>query len=286
MNQGCPNSECLQSKIIKDGFFFRPSDGRKIQRYKCSNCGKRFSKATFDPCYRQNKRRVNFKLENLLSSGVSLRRATRMLHVNKNTIARKLQFLGKTSRKSHKRFLENHPKFRSIQFDDLHTIEISKCLPVAVTVVVDAETQKIIDFELSRMPANGHLAAISRKKYGLRPDERQQAIAKLFERIAPYIDPEATIVSDKHPYYAPLVKKYFPKAKYTQVKGRKSCIAGQGELKKGGYDPLFSLNHTCAMLRANINRLFRRTWCTTKSLDRLRDHLSIYVNYHNRVLKS
>jgi hypothetical protein len=38
------------------------------------------------------------------------------------------------------------------------------------------------------------------------------------------------------------------------------------------------------MLRANMNRLFRKTWCTTKTPAGLIDHLSLYVGYHNRVL--
>jgi hypothetical protein len=38
------------------------------------------------------------------------------------------------------------------------------------------------------------------------------------------------------------------------------------------------------MLRANINRLFRRTWCTTKKKERLEQHLTVYMDFHNRVL--
>ena len=61
-------------------------------------------------------------------------------------------------------------------------------------------------------------------------------------------------------------------------------MTGQGELKKLRFDPLFALNHTCAMLRANINRLFRRTWCTTKKKERLEQHLAVYMDFHNRIL--
>ena len=61
-------------------------------------------------------------------------------------------------------------------------------------------------------------------------------------------------------------------------------MTGQGELKKLRFDPLFSLNHTCAMLRANINRLFRRTWCTTKKAACLKRHVAVYVRFHNTVL--
>ena len=52
------------------------------------------------------------------------------------------------------------------------------------------------------------------------------------------------------------------------------------------FDPIFSLNHTCAMLRANICRLIRKTWCTTKKRERLVDHIAIYTYLHNRSLKA
>jgi hypothetical protein len=59
-------------------------------------------------------------------------------------------------------------------------------------------------------------------------------------------------------------------------------VNGQEELKKIGKDPLFSLNHTCAMFRAHVSRLIRHTWNTTKKLENLEYHLSIYMNLHNK----
>jgi hypothetical protein len=38
------------------------------------------------------------------------------------------------------------------------------------------------------------------------------------------------------------------------------------------------------MLRANINRLFRRTWCTTKKMACLEQHVAIYMDFHNTLL--
>jgi hypothetical protein len=38
------------------------------------------------------------------------------------------------------------------------------------------------------------------------------------------------------------------------------------------------------MHRARINRLIRKTWCTTKKLDRLADHIAIYADFHNEYL--
>ena len=284
MKHSCPNSRCNSDKIIKDGSFFRPSDGRVVQRLRCKDCNKKFSVATFDKNFKQHKRRLNFKLRVLKNSGNSQRRLSLVLHTTRKTIARKLQFLGLVSRSKQKKFWQKQPKVKSIQFDELQTSERSKCLPVSIPIIVDSATRKILAFEVCSMPANGKLAKISRRKYGFRKDERREAIARMFEKASPFIDKNAKIISDEHPYYPPIVKRFFPDADYQRVKGRTGCIAGQGELKKIGFDPLFSLNHTCAMMRANINRLFRRTWCTTKSLQALADHIAIYVDYHNSVL--
>ena len=90
-----------------------------------------------------------------------------------------------------------------------------------------------------------------------------------------------TFESDEHNFYPPVVKKYFPEAKHKRYKGGRACVAGQGELKKKKYDPLFAINHTYAMFRANINRLIRRTWNTTKEIEQLQNHLDIYCYAFN-----
>jgi hypothetical protein len=52
-------------------------------------------------------------------------------------------------------------------------------------------------------------------------------------------------------------------------------------MKQNGHDPIFSINQTFAMFRANVNRLIRKTWCTSKRVDRLKTHLTLYAAYHN-----
>ncbi len=104
---------------------------------------------------------------------------------------------------------------------------------------------------------------------------------ELFEEIRPFVAPGATIKSDENPHYINDVKEFFSCSTHKVYKGRRGCIVEQGELKDGGFDPLFSLNHSFAMFRANINRLFRRTWNTTKKKERLALGIAIYCLYHN-----
>ena len=115
-------------------------------------------------------------------------------------------------------------------------------------------------------------------------DERALGWDQMMKELVPYVKKDAVFHSDENPHYPRFVKKYHPGSTYGNYSRRKRIFTGQGELKKLIFDPLFSLNHTCAMLRANLNRLFRRTWCISKNKQGLIDHISIYVTYHNLVL--
>ena len=250
--------------VVRFGSFLRRSDSALVQRFRCLLCKRSFSEATPDPCYRQRKRYLNQAIAKFLISGVSQRRLALLMGINRKTVVRKFIFMGLFA---HTWLLEKnleYPKSTIIEFDDLETFEHTKCKPLSITLAVEYPTRRILGFRVSRMPAKGHLSEIARKKYGFRKDERKKARCELFEELQNLIVPHAIIKSDENPHYANDVRRYFPNATHHAYKGKRGCITGQGELKKVGFDPIFRLNHTCARLRADINRLFRRTWCTTE----------------------
>lgn len=266
--------------IRAHGRFYRTSDSKSIERFKCLTCKKTFSKATSDPRYWQKKRQKNQQIFELKASGVSGRRIARLLRINRKTVARRLIDLGRTSLEK-LRFETADLQVSEMQFDDLETFEHSKMKPVSVTIAVEAKTRRILGFRVAQMSAKGLLTKKSVKKYGLRKDERRTKRRELFAELQPNISPQATITSDSNPYYVNDVKEFFPLATHIQVDGKRGAVTGQGELKKTVFDPIFSLNHTYAMFRANVSRLIRKTWCTTKCKHRLADHLAIYAVYHN-----
>jgi len=237
----------------------------------------------FNACFRQKKRHKNGILRKLLCSGVSQRRAARILSIHRVTVARKLGFLAIEAVFEFRRDNLNRPRAKIIEFDDLETFEHTKCKPISVTLAVEFKTRRILGIEVSGMPAKGMLVKKARK-YGPRRDERRAARERLFGRIKDLVEPGALIKSDSNPHYVPSVAKHFPDSVHKRYEGKRGSLGGQGELKKVRFDPLFSLNHTCAKLRADVNRLFRRTWCTTKRKDCLFAHLILYANYHNQNL--
>jgi hypothetical protein len=222
----------------------------------------------------------------LVCSSVALRRIALVFRTNRKTVVRKSLFLAELGAEYLKGLSQTHEPFEEIQFDDMETHEHTKCKPLSITLAVSGKKKKrlILGVEVSRMPAKGKLASISRKKYGPRKDERAKGRSTLFESIKPLVHKDAVIHSDQNPHYTEDVKTHFPGRTHIAHKGRRGCIVGQGELKRGGYDPLFTLNHTCAMARDNLKRLARRTWCTTKKPERLQGQLSLYAMYHNEFL--
>lgn len=197
---------------------------------------------------------------------------------------RKFLFLARGARTFNLRKFRNLTDLTHLQFDDLETIEHTKCKPLSVTLAVEAQTRKILIHRVSQMPAKGHLAKISFKKYGYRADLRAQARREVLTKLALKVPQGAVIESDQNPHYVEDLRRILPQAIHKAYPGQRGSIVGQGELKKVRFDPLFTLNHTFAMLRANINRLFRKTWCTTKLPERLNDHIELYTYYHNEVL--
>ncbi len=294
MRINCPNQQCQNKKnpspkkgsIVSNGSFYRYSDSRRIKRYFCKGCQRFFSSATSSPCFLQKKRRINSPLKQLLCSGVSQRRAAKILKVNSKTVVRRFRFLANEARKEQARILEQYREapIKSIQFDDLETSEHTKCKPLSVALAIDPKNRKILDFQVARMPAKGHLAKTALMKYGYRKDERGRAWDQMMKSLKPWVDENAIWTSDENPHYQMYLKKHHPNATHIQMKGGRGAITGQGELKKLKHDPLFMLNHTCAMLRANLNRLFRKTWCTTKTMQGLKDHLALFVAYFNQEL--
>ena len=286
MKKTCPNTHCAcPDFVIRDGSFWRHEDSKLIQRYRCKSCGIRFSSATFTATYRQKKRRVNPPLLKLLASGVSLRRSAILLGVNRRTVERKLPFLANRCRKLNDRHLNQFKeRVHNIQIDDLITKENSKLKPLSVSIAVDENRRLILGAEVSQIPAFGHLSKLAVKKYGARKDELFEGLTRLFQRITPIVSSEVVVKSDEHQRYPGFISAYLPRARHLTFPGQRGCIVGQGELKKVNFDPLFIINHTCAILRANINRLIRKTWCTTKDPARLKDHLDLYIYFHNQKL--
>ena len=275
---------CQSNLVIKYGNFVTKENKKPIQRYRCNACKKTYSDQTGQLTFGEHKPQVTQQVLSLLMSGVSQRRCAGLLHVHPITVARKLCRLG--SRAIQLNLAEkSSPDIKVAIFDEMETFEHTKCKPVSIPIAVEEGTRRILAIDAVSMPAKGPLAEISRRKYGKRADDRNSSLKQLLLKVKELAPALERLKSDECPRYPKVVSEVFANpVTHETHKGRRGCVVGQGELKRGGFDPLFSLNHTCAMIRDNIKRLSRRTWATTKRIERLKFFLSIYAWCHNQLL--
>lgn len=194
-----------------------------------------------------------------------------------------MNFLAAQARLAHQRYLNALDKLDHLIFDEMESFEHSKLKPLSIPIFVTRK-RKILAADVAQMPAKGLIAEAARKKYGYRADHRPKVVQRLLTELKRHVSEDLQVLSDQNPKYPVWIKTQFPNATHEATKGRRGCVTGQGELKALQWDPLFALNHTAAMLRANMNRLFRKTWCTTKTPQGLKNHIDIYINFHNNVL--
>ena len=274
----CPHCESVQ--FIRRGKYFIQHSRSWRQRYKCQNCGRTFSNQTSSKTYYQKKPFLNDPLFRLLCNGNSQRGSARLLGCSKNTVSQKFLWLC--------RHYTNNPQnkvFDTIQIDEMESIEHTKLKPVTIALAV-SDQYELLSLQTGRIPAKGHLAKISVKKYGFHENQREKALHLLFQELQQEIKGSPRVIrTDGAPIYKQFVKKYFPKSIHETVvsrdllKKKRELIHESAQNKP--FDPMFALNQRCAKLRSDIKRLTRRSWCTTKRLENLQGHLKLYQRYNN-----
>lgn len=281
----CPRCSATFSHIVQKGFYERQTGAmRRIQKYYCKSCRRFFSDQTGTLSFKDKRPDLNQPVYRIMNSSVSQRKAAFIFGVHPDTIALKMRKLSIFARRQVEFDLTRGAPVTNVTFDEMETFEHTKCKPLSIVVAVEDQTRKILSLRTCPMPASGRLAEISRNKYGPRPDLRSKTITNELAAIKPLTSRYLSFKSDMCMRYPVAVKEVYGKVPHETFKSRKARVIGQGELKVGGFDPIFSVNHTCAMIRDNVKRLSRKTWCVTKKEERLQDMLYLYWTYHNQRL--
>ena len=247
----CPFSQSVRCRIQRKGFFGRQiTKTRRIQRYRCLDCEKSFSDQTATLTYREKAPHWDQAIFRISTAGISQRKCAELLGVHRTTVARKLMRLAAAARRAEfKRDRDVFLASKSFVFDEMETFEHTKMKPLSIVVAVDEATRLIAMTRVAVMPATGLLAERSRKKYGYRRDDRPKALRLVLSSIGKPMPNAMVVKSDDCPRYPHLVRQLLPGRRHERHKGRRGCVVGQGELKRGGFDPLFALNHSCAMIQ-------------------------------------
>jgi transposase-like protein len=286
----CPYKDCENSKkptaefYIKKGYYKTKYNSQQVPRYKCRNCKRCFSSRAFRPDFKQKKPFLNKEIFKLYCSAMTQRRIAKILKISRQTVANKFVELSVLARRTHEKHIKDGKlKTNYVQLDEMFSYEHTKYLPLSIAVAIRAKTGEIIEAQV----AQSH-SAVAKKKVPIkyrhlwRPNLSHVAVEDCIISIEKCArDPRLlTILSDKTKNYFTTIKTYLPQAVYAQHSGRIPSYIPHANRKQFP-NPLFMINHICAKIRADLSRMRRRTWITTKKRDYLQAHLDLYIAWHN-----
>lgn len=214
----------------------------------------------------------------LYASGMTQRRMAKVLRLNRKTVVRKFLFLALLAKQAHQHWLSTQKNARLVHFDEMETFEHTKLKPVTVAIAVHAGSGALLAARVETMAYKGRLAHVAFRKYGPRVDRSGLAIQTVLEAVKTVAHPDLVLVTDDSPKYPRRVRRTLPTVTHRAVRRVPPVLA---QRRRNVDDPLFALNVTAAKLRSDLSRLSRKTWVTTKKLDRLQAHLDFYVAWHN-----
>ena len=138
----CPNPDCsvhfdpAANRIIRWGYFTTRCRERREPRFRCLGCRKTFSRQTFRHNYRDRRPDCNDRLFELLTSGVGLRQAARVLKISASAAQKKMRKLSRTCEFLHENLSGSLPPDRAYLMDEEETYENASIRPLTVPILM------------------------------------------------------------------------------------------------------------------------------------------------------
>ena len=225
----------------RNSSYVRQSDRKKVIQFRCFRCKKTWTPDSETPEKHQKRRSENEILRRLLISAVTMNRAAWILDIDPKTVDRRVDYLAEIAEEELKNKLSQGDPVDEVYVDELITFEHTRCKPIAVFMAV-SKNREILGFRVSSMPPIGkHLRKISHRKYGKRPNHRNQGVKECLEELKPRLR-NPHFKSDEEPSYRRWINHIYPDSKHEAYPSKRATIAGQGELKDRTHDPIFPIN--------------------------------------------
>jgi transposase-like protein len=153
----CPNPRCRFHvnpegwRFKKKGFFLRRAFPRRIQRYRCSHCGRSFSSQTFDATYWLKQPEVFSGLPYRLLGCSGFRQIARELGIAPTTVLRQVERLGRHCLLFHECHRPRGPLEEPLVVDGFESFEFSQYHPLHFHTAVGAHSQFFYAFTDSEL---------------------------------------------------------------------------------------------------------------------------------------
>lgn len=269
----------------RHGFYYPLCRSQGVPRFRCSSCGRTFSRQTFRMDYRDHRPDLNLMVFLLLCSGLGLRQTARLVGMTENNTVRKFRKIGRHCRLLNANLMRKLPVGAVLQFDELETYEGRRSTrPLTLPILIERGSRMILAARSAPIRPSGtmppsRLRAIQQDetRFKRRQSRSRAAVRSVLRKAADLFSRRAPVVleSDEKSTYPAIGRRVFgDRLVHRQTPSR---------LARGTWNPLFPINHTEAMARDLIGRLRRESWLVSKCRWFLNLQLQIYIAYRNFV---
>jgi len=282
----CPNPRCLHHRRPgrwrwrRDGFYTRQARPRRIQRFRCLDCGRSFSTQTFSTTYWLRKPELLPLVHRSLVECGAFRQAGRGLRVSHSTVAGQAARLGRHCLLYHQLHRPRELPSHALALDGLRTFVQSQYWPCDLNWLIDSKTFWNHGFTASELRRSGRMTAAQRLKRARlearlgRPDP--QATRKEVEALLRIVLPEGRdvlLLQDRHPAYDRAIARL--KRHRIRVKRTSS------KTWRDGKNSLLSVNATDLLFRHSSANHKRETIAFSKRMASLLERAAVWVVWRN-----
>ena len=259
---------CGSQNVTKFGSYV--TRGQRVQRFKCKACLKTFTKRTFSKNYRMRKQRLAPMITQLYCEGMSQRAIARVLKVNVKTVEKYfIRESHEACKKNLKDLDEGLIQTSYVQCDEVQTFEHSHKRPLGIQLAIRPKDSTIVSIKVCRIPMNAVRASRAEKDAYAKISNRTQKKTELALDLEKALTGQKRVQSDGKYFSREIINKVVSGVDYQSSPHRQN--------------PLWRLDKAVLMMRQNVSRLRRSTLATTKRIERLQNHLDLYLQYHNEL---
>jgi len=287
----CPNSSCKYHKDLPDtaprwryvrkGFYTRPSDQRRVQRFQCRTCGVNFSSQTFSLSYWQKRPELTNKIFLLSLGCMATRQIARTLKASPQTISEHLARLARHA------MLWQTAKLRGVKargpvvIDGLRSFEYSQYHPIEHHVAVEKDTSFVLYHTESELRRSGRMTAYQRRKRRRiedrvgRPDPQatRKDVQELLAVSLEGLD-RAIVLSDEHRAYVQAIRKLEPSVTHRVTNSKK---------RRSQHNPLYEINLLDLWIRHAQSNHKRETIAASKRRQASAEKLTLLQVWKNYI---
>ena len=285
----CPNPACSFHaqggpgwRVVRDGFFSRDCPPRRVQRYRCRHCRRRFSDQTVRTSYWLKRPHLLEPLFWRLVGCSGYRQIAREFGVSPSTLLTHSARLGRHCWLLHEQWRPRGPIREPLALDSFISFEFSQYHPTAFHLVAGQHSHFLYGFTDSELRRSGRMTPRQRRRRALlearvgRPHPRavERDVAALLAMVAP--EPQGLeLHTDEHQDYPRALRRLAHLAIDHRTVSSRAARTSR--------NPLFALNLIDLLIRHSGANHKRETVAFSKRRQSAAERLAVFLVWRNYV---